>query len=546
MRFLLGYFLKRLPREGFKGLSVPVLAFALVVLINAIWGVRVRMESEYLDLVENHDIVFMVSDGEGTGTDDLQISDMVLERFFDPEAFWTISEFIGSLMLKTTLGIFNEPPPVGPEAEFLGLEGIEDIEYIASLSNIPWSDSNISLFPGYENFLEEYPLGAFGGPFYCLVSEGLLEYVEDSWIRIGKSLVRGPNVLERETYVLVVGTVSGFEENYIFAPWSTYRNFYYHVYVENPGNKSMDVTLLSMADDDDMRIGSLIGITGLGAVEALMPEGDARIEFFEGYDESVFASGDALAALEDNSMGELVAVVSEDFLEVARDGVLSIYVMPLTESVRNKPISAELTVVGTVIGGGEGIVYSPFWTVRGLGAEAGGGSPPLTESLSGTLSDNRELDAFKEEAMRSFSRVGVFFGEQRQAMTIFDLEYYDRTEVLLQTVFFIDIATPFVYIISVSIGFIASFLLTRRRKAEFANMRSVGVGKGRIFAGALFEQTLLCAVGVAAAIVLFYLTWGNVFIHESLIFLGCYMLGAMISAARAAGTDVLRLLREKE
>ena len=111
---------------------------------------------------------------------------------------------------------------------------------------------------------------------------------------------------------------------------------------------------------------------------------------------------------------------------------------------------------------------------------------------------------------------------------------------------YVDIATPFVYFISISIGFIASFLLTRRRKSEFANMRSVGVGKGRIFLGALFEQTMLCAVGVVAAGALFSRVWGDVFIRESLIFLGCYMLGASISAARAAGTDVLRLLREKE
>jgi len=62
----------------------------------------------------------------------------------------------------------------------------------------------------------------------------------------------------------------------------------------------------------------------------------------------------------------------------------------------------------------------------------------------------------------------------------------------------------------------------------------------------LFEQAALCALGVALGCILFTLTWDYVFIERPLIFLGCYMLGAVISAARAAGTDVLRLLRDKE
>jgi len=62
----------------------------------------------------------------------------------------------------------------------------------------------------------------------------------------------------------------------------------------------------------------------------------------------------------------------------------------------------------------------------------------------------------------------------------------------------------------------------------------------------LLEQTLLCVVGAALGCVLFRLTWGHVFIERALIFIGCYMLGAAISAVRAAGTDVLRLLRDKE
>jgi len=39
---------------------------------------------------------------------------------------------------------------------------------------------------------------------------------------------------------------------------------------------------------------------------------------------------------------------------------------------------------------------------------------------------------------------------------------------------------------------------------------------------------------------------GYLSFERALIFLACYMLGAIISAIRAAGTNVLLLLRERE
>ena len=153
---------------------------------------------------------------------------------------------------------------------------------------------------------------------------------------------------------------------------------------------------------------------------------------------------------------------------------------------------------------------------------------------------------FKELATRTFTRVGIYFNPQVFAMTIYDAEFYDITEAFSQTIFFIDIATPFVYVLAVCVGFIASFLLTRRKIGEFAIMRSVGVNKMGIFFGTFLEQALLCAVGAALGSLLFTMTWGYVFITQPLIFLACYMLGVLVSAAKAAGTDVLRLLRDKE
>jgi ABC-type antimicrobial peptide transport system permease subunit len=142
--------------------------------------------------------------------------------------------------------------------------------------------------------------------------------------------------------------------------------------------------------------------------------------------------------------------------------------------------------------------------------------------------------------------VGVYFNDKTFAMTIFDAEYYDKTEALTQTIYFISFATPFVYALTACTGFVASYLLTRRRRGEFANMRSVGINKRDIFIGALFEQSALCAIGAAIGCAAFRMAWGDVYIRESALFLACYTLGAAISAARVAGTDVLKILRDKE
>jgi len=279
------------------------------------------------------------------------------------------------------------------------------------------------------------------------------------------------------------------------------------------------------------RIGSLAGVTSLAAHSSFSTDG-AFASFYDGFDDSVFRSD------------ENVALVSDEVLDwVGDDGILRIRVRSRYAAIND--VDAEFRVVGTVGGVDEALVFAPFSVVSALGVESDN-QPAHTELIRARLSDNRDIDDFKETAMRTFTGVGVFFNPRMFSMTIFDSEFYDITEALMQTIFFIDIATPFVYFITICVGFVASFLLTRRRGAEFAMMRSVGVNKVSIFLGTLFEQTFLCAVGVALGCVLFSFSWGFVFFEEAMVFLGCYVLGVVISAARAAGTDVLRLLRERE
>jgi len=286
----------------------------------------------------------------------------------------------------------------------------------------------------------------------------------------------------------------------------------------------------------------------LGQVSAITPPGfeamfdtltGVYIEFFYEHDASVFDTS------------EHVAVVCENILSVlAPDSpVLTITVwQPDSDDmgieIWDDYAGMELQIVG-VIHGAEDIVLVPYWTASELW-ESATGLPPFSILMNALMSDNRLLDEFKVAARTHFVSAGIVERQRPHALTVFDGMYNDVVRTLRQNISLIDTATPFVFALTVCIGFVASFLLTRRRKPEFAVMRSIGVRKADVFMGALAEQGLLCLIGAAAGCVLFLVIWGEVLLIHAAVFTVCYVLGSAFSAARAAGTDVLKVLREKE
>ena len=578
MFYLLKYFIKRLPREGFKSLSVPALAFALVLLICVLSGIKARMEEQFEYAMDELQIHIEVSDCDGTYTDGLSIGERYISQFTDPESLWTLYDYVEDVLLRTQLFILDEDRP-GVQVVLWGVGWHKDISYIASDYNAgaewhgdnrgspdeitdiyPDPDVSIEIFEGFsQNLYEFYSMAPDDEGNYeydgsmrpaMLVSEDLVEFIEYGYIPFSLFESRGTFTRVFPFWFQVAGIVKGPVSNTIFCntaiAW-TLRQYIFH----NSNTTYSNTWTYLLPDDKKINlsnmveahitpyvpvIGRLVGISAPEADDDLSNEGDAVITFYDGYDASVFRSS------------EYVAVVSEDFLEFADDGMLKIRI-PTAGSMQNKPgedaMEVFLKIVGLVSGLDDNVVYAPFGIVNEIGMEASG-RVPYTEILRATIADNRDLVEFKQTAYRTFNDIGVFFNDLTFAMTIYDAEFYNTTEALMQTIFFIDIATPFVYVITICVGFVASFLLTRRRKGEFAIMRSVGVNKVSVFFGTLFEQTLLCAIGVVLGCLVFTLSWGYTYYRQPLVFLACYMLGVIISAARAAGTDVLLLLRDKE
>jgi len=549
MSSLLGYFVKRIPREGFKSLSVPALALALAFLISVLGGINAQMEAEYEYMMKSHEVLVLISDGDGSATDELEIEDIHLSKFTDPEALFSLYEYVDNVVLKRVLDIIGESRENAP-AMLIGIDNESQIGYFSSVYSLINDDVvdfdhgvSVEYLGGLDGSIfqsgNQQPVGSKN---LCLISEDLLDWVDDGILKFSTIQHMGPNTRVKDYWLTVAGIVRGSADHdfsHTVFSYAFIANYVEQTPDFNGSNRlsyegksvlyySQEIHVTSELPI----IGALAGISAFEAYDSQTPESGVEAVFFNDYDESILRTD------------EYVCVVSEDVLDWAQNGALTLMVRSRAGAIAN-PTEARLKVVGTVSGAGRGLVFTPFTTVSEIAYESDG-QHPQTELLRATISDNRELSEFKQAAMRTFREVGTYFNRKVFSMVIYDQEFYDKTEAQMQTMFFISIATPAIYVISTGIGFSASTLITRRRKSEFAIMRSIGVNRLGIFSGALLEQLVLCAFGVAVGAAVFALIMNFVFIERLLIFLGCYMLGAVVSSVRAAGTDVLSLLRDKE
>jgi len=544
-------------------MSVPVLALVLVFLINMLGGIRAQMEAEFEYVMDHHPIYFELSDGDGTATDGLIITERYIAQLTEPDYLWSLSDYVENILIKRELYIVGEQaPPVNVEligisdpfsAVYFGDEGFLVNEIINPGNyeqnfDIDWEqletqdlDIFIDVFHGYSRDLYEFSL-YYGSA--CLVTEDILKYVNNGILKLNITVQEGRNERVYTNKLNIAGVIRGPVSGKVFCfnfAFSSMLNptgnsaggdrRYFGATMPN-GNSELVYGPVEMFITQDPTIyGSLIGITMPEDHEAFLPAGLVNAEFTDGYDKTVFISD------------EHVCVVTEGAMLWVQNGVVHISTQSKADD-KAKPVEVELRVIGTAPGDDSNTIYIPFKTANEIG-HMSDGQQAYADRLRATISDNRNLLDFKHTALRTFNNVGIFFNPRVSSMTIFDAEFYDMTETLQQTIFFIDIVTPFVYAIAVCIGFVASFLLTRRRTSEFAVMRSIGVNKESIFVVTLFEQALLCAAGALIGCVIFALTWDMVFISRAAVFLACYVAGAVLSAARAAGTDVLRLLRDK-
>jgi len=440
MRFLLNYSLKRLKRERIRSLAVPLITFTLVVLINALGGIREWLENQYEDIMENYSVIVELSSIDGTSINDLNIEMNTISFFTDPERAMTLHNHVSELALRR--GIDAKVAGSDIHTDWVGITNFSADDKLASLTYE--SEAVVTFFDEYDKAILS------SDEFVAIVSEDLFAFADNGALTIEVNIQLPDEFVYRDG--LVVSGTSVHDLNY------------YIVEETQDGRNYIQI---------------------------------------DPQDAYVFVEGELISA------------------------------------------SVELTVIGTVSDTAHSVVYSPFWAVAPFLEELTG-IPLYSERLSMIVANNYELSTFKGTASLSFANRNPLFSTRPFAMTVNSLEFYETLEPLRQNAILVDVAIPIVYIISIGVGFFTSILLTRQRKSEFAVMRSVGVRSRDIFAGASCEQLLLSAIGTTLGLALIALVLGYLSFIYPAIFLACYMLGAVFSATRAANTNVLLILKEKE
>lgn len=164
-----------------------------------------------------------------------------------------------------------------------------------------------------------------------------------------------------------------------------------------------------------------------------------------------------------------------------------------------------------------------------------------------TLASAGQLELFRQYlAQEKFSAVGRT-ASNRTTILLRDQTFTETLGALNRYIAFGQLLFPALFLLVCVLGFIVSWLMVNGRRMEFAIMRGVGAGKGRVFLSFFLEQALLCLTGCVlggAALTLGgagavgWLAVGG--------FLACYLLGCALSVAAVGRTNLMSLLSERE
>lgn len=124
------------------------------------------------------------------------------------------------------------------------------------------------------------------------------------------------------------------------------------------------------------------------------------------------------------------------------------------------------------------------------------------------------------------------FSYAGNALTMRDEEFINAAENLRETLTFLTGMLPFVVMILLFVGYLCSYLLIQSRKAEYATMRSVGMGWGHCFLVMLLENLMIEAAACTAVSLPALLTGavsGRALLLSAAAFLLAFLLGSAAS-----------------
>ncbi len=338
----------------------------------------------------------------------------------------------------------------------------------------------------------------------------------------------------------------------------------------------------------------LIGTNNIRTATEFYFEGDPAFSFMDGYDESLFA-GDASVCLvnhgfmEDNGLAlgdEITLLVGADQGELdmlyenvtltivgtypaitGRDNIYCplsatehTYIKCGEEAVldgddawsmmwrrywRQNPDQWGVYSGDTVVKadghlyryGPDGMLYSDFLLVQQY------------QSVSYLLQDTAHLTDFKQALSDYGYTPAGHLGKIRRTIVINETTLVETVDSLQRHISYMTALFAAFEVLSIAIGFVVSYLLTKNRRAEFAMMRSMGAGRVRTYLTFTLEQLLLLLVGLVAGGLLVWLLFGafTALSWQALLyFAGCYLIGILIAAGIMNRARVLDILSVKE
>lgn len=157
------------------------------------------------------------------------------------------------------------------------------------------------------------------------------------------------------------------------------------------------------------------------------------------------------------------------------------------------------------------------------------------DSLSFTVRDPFRLNECKED-MHEIGFLEVAKNAlpryDGNALMMKDDMFINAAENLRESLAIMTGMLPFVIILLVFIGYLCSYLLIQNRKAEYATMRSVGMGWGQCF-GVLFLENLMIEAAACAVASLFALLCGGVGVGVVLLADAAFLLSFLTGSSAA-------------
>ena len=197
--------------------------------------------------------------------------------------------------------------------------------------------------------------------------------------------------------------------------------------------------------------------------------------------------------------------------------------------------SFDLTVVGWYKGE-ESIRYLPFRAALELGRSLT--DTVSVDSVSFRLKDNAQVDLIREISAKTFVQPDPSRIDPNPGLSILDRQYKAAIAEMEQNVAQTERLLPLSAALSLAVGFFMGFLSVRGETRNYALMRTLGLGKGRLACQALLEQLLLPALGA--------LLVGLIMKQAlpALVYFACHSLGCLLAVIKPALAKPTRLLRD--